>query len=554
MKSEYVKTFENSFKENWDLMAMTDYISKHEFSYSQVAEEIAKLHLLFKELNIKKDDKIALVGRNTPMWGITFLAVETYGAVIVPILQDFHPDDIHHIVNHSEAVLLFLSDNIWENLDEKRIPGVRGIFSITDFRCLYQGQGETIQLTMKGLDDKFSRLYPNGFSKEDVRYEEKDDAELVMISYTSGTTGYSKGVMISGSNFMFNIKFSLASDQASKGSTVLSMLPLAHVYGLLGEFMVQIAAGAHVYFLNRLPSPKVLIKAFSDVRPNCIFLVPLVIEKIYKNQVLPSINKTSMKLALSIPGVKSKVYSEVRKKLVDTFGGQFHAIVIGGAALNEETAMFLDKIKFPYVIGYGMTECAPLVGYASYEEFVPTSAGKLLPGMEYQVLSSDPHKVPGEILLKGGNVMMGYFNNPEATAAAIDDEGWLHTGDVGIIDENRNIFLKGRCKNMLLGPSGQNIYPETIEARLSNMPFVSECIVTQQNNKLVALVYPDYAAMDESHIQKDALEVIMEENRANLNKVVASYEAITKIIIYPNEFEKTPKKSIKRYLYENLNA
>lgn len=554
MKSDYVKVFEQSFRDNWDLMAMTDYISKQNFTYAQVAEEIAKLHLLFSELNIKKEDKIALVGRNTPMWGITFLAVETYGAVIVPILQDFHHDDIHHIVNHSDATLLFLSDNIWENIDENRVPNVRGIFSITDFRCLYQGPGETIQKTMKSLDEHFAQKYPNGFAKEDVKYDAKDDEELVMISYTSGTTGFSKGVMISGKNFIFNIRFSLASDQASKGSTVLSMLPLAHVYGLMGEFLVQIAAGAHVYFLNRLPSPKVLIKAFSDVRPNCIFLVPLVIEKIYKNQILPSINKTSMKLALSIPGLNMKVHSEIRKKLVDTFGGNFGAIVIGGAALNEETARFLDKVKFPYVIGYGMTECAPLVGYAPYGEFVPSSAGRLLPGMEYKILSDDPKKNPGEILLKGDNVMMGYYNNPEATAAALDEEGWLHTGDVGIIDEKRNIFLKGRCKNMLLGPSGQNIYPEIIEARLNNMPFVSECIVTQQNNKLVALVYPDYAAMDESHIQKDSLDVVMEENRANLNKIGASYEAITKIIIYPNEFEKTPKKSIKRYLYENLNS
>lgn len=423
---------------------------------------------------------------------------------------------------------------------------------MTDFRCIYQGPGETIQKTIKTLDEKFKEKYPNGFHKEDVSYDEKDNEELVMISYTSGTTGFSKGVMISGKNFSANISFALKSDQAKRGFNILSMLPLAHAYGLLGEILAQISAGSHIHFLNRLPSPKILIKAMSDVRPNSIFLVPLVLEKIYKNQILPTINKTSMKVALNIPGLNTKIYSEIRKKLVDTFGGQFKALVLGGAPLNAETAAFMDKIKFPYVCGYGMTECAPLVAFAQLEEFVSGSAGKLLPCLQVKVLSDDPYKIPGELLIKGDCVMMGYYKNPEATAATIDEEGWLHTGDMGIIDEKNNIFIKGRCKNMLLGPSGQNIYPEAIEAKLSNMPFVSECIVTQKDNKLIALVYPDYAAMDESHIEKEQLDVIMEQNRVNLNKDLAAYEAITKIIIHNSEFEKTPKKSIKRYLYENL--
>lgn len=548
----YIKYFEKSFKENWELPALTDYVTKASFSYGGVAEQIAKLHILFSELNIRKEDKIAIVGNNNHIWTITFLAVETYGAIAVPILKDFHPDDIQHIINHSDSTLLFLSDNIWENIDESKLPNIRGIFSMTDFRCLYQGPGETIQKTMKILDDRFKEKYPKGFTKEDVVYAEKDNEELVMISYTSGTTGFSKGVMLSGKNFSANISFALNSDQAKRGFNILSMLPLAHAYGLLGEILAQVSAGSHIHFLNRLPSPKILIKAMDDVRPNSIFLVPLVLEKIYKNQILPSINKTSMKVALNIPGLNNKIYSEIRKKLIDTFGGQFKALVLGGAPLNAETAAFLDKIKFPYVSGYGMTECAPLVAFSSLEEYVSGSAGKLLPCLEVKVLSDDPYKIPGELLIKGDCVMMGYYKNEEATAAALDKDGWLHTGDMGIIDEKKNIFIKGRCKNMLLGPSGQNIYPEAIEAKLSNMPFVSECIVTQKDNKLVALVYPDYAAMDESHIEKEQLDVVMEQNRVNINKELAAYEAITKIIIHNSEFEKTPKKSIKRYLYENL--
>lgn len=551
--SNYIKIFENSFKSNWELPAMTDYITKEEFSYEQVAKEIAKLHILFSELNIKPNDKIALVGKNTPMWGITFLAVQTYGAIIVPILQDFHPDDIQHIVNHSDSILLFLTDNIWENIDETRIPKVRGIFSISDFRCLHQGPGESIQKFMLRYDAAFAEKYPNGFGKEDIKYVDKGNEELVLISYTSGTTGYSKGVMLSGKNFLANMEFALKTDQAGRGYRILSMLPLAHVYGLLSEFLVQIGAGSHVFFLNKLPSPKVLLKAFGDVKPNSIFLVPLVLEKIYKNQILPTTNKLTMKVALSIPGINNKIYAEIRKKLVDTFGGRFKNLVVGGAALNQDTAAFLDKIKFPYVVGYGMTECAPLVAYASYEEYVPGSAGKLLPTLEVKIDSEDPYNVPGEVLVRGDNVMLGYYKNQEATEAAIDADMWLHTGDMGTIDKNNNIFLKGRCKTMLLGPSGQNIYPEIIEAKLSNLPFVSECLVIQQNNKLVALVYPDFAAMDEGHIVVEDLGAVMEENRVQLNKMVAAYEAISKIVIHPKEFEKTPKKSIKRFLYENIN-
>ncbi len=552
-KISYIKLYEKSFREHWNLPAMTDYPTKETFTYQQVAEKIAKLHVLFSELGIQQTDKIAIVGNNNHTWAITFIAVETYGAVAVPILKDFHPDDIQHIINHSDATLLFLSDNIWENIDEQKIPHVRGTFSMTDFRCIHQKDGETIQKTMKVLDELYNKKYPNGLTPNDVTYSNKSDEETAMISYTSGTTGSSKGVMLSGKNFRANIEFALQTDQAKEGFRILSMLPLAHAYGLLGEVMAQICAGAHVFFLNRLPSPKILIKALADVRPNSLFLVPLVLEKIYKGQILPQISKTSTKLALSIPGLNTKIYGDIRRKLIETFGGNFKSIVLGGAPLNAETAAFMDKIKFPYVSGYGMTECAPLVAFAQYEEFIPGSAGKILPCLEAKILSDDPKNIPGELLVRGDCVMQGYYKNQEETDKTIDKDGWLHTGDMCVMDDKRNVFIKGRCKNMLLGPSGQNIYPEAIEQKLSTMPYVSECIVVQkEDNKLVALVYPDAAAMDENNIGEKELAEIMEANRINLNKEVAAYEAINKIIIHKSEFAKTPKKSIKRYQYEHL--
>lgn len=533
---------------------MTDYVTKNDYTYKQVAEEVAKLHLLFKQLNIKEGDHISLVGKNTPMWAISFFAIITYGAVAVPILQDFHPDDIQHVVNHSDSTFLFLSDNIWENIEESKVSNLRGIFSITEFRCLYQGPGESIQKTMKQLDSLFAQRYPNGFSKEDVKYAEKDNSEMVVLNYTSGSTGFSKGVMLSGENFVCNIDYvfnhTILSSKSGR-KKILTFLPLAHAYGCTLDLLVQLLSGSHVTFLNRVPSPKILLKAFEEVKPDHILSVPLIIEKVYKSMILPLLEKTSTKAALAIPGLREKVYSEIRNKLYNAFGGNFCELVLGGAGVNHEVDEFLTKIKFPYSVGYGMTECAPLISYSPKGEYKIASSGVLLPTLEAKVLSDDPENVAGELLLRGGNVMLGYYKNEEATQAAFED-GWFRTGDMATMDSDKRLYLKGRCKNMIVGPSGQNIYPEAIEARMVNLPFISECVVIARDNKLVGLVYPDFAAMDASNVSRDELDVVMEENRKTINQTLASYEAISKIVIFPNEFEKTAKKNIKRYLYEGL--
>ncbi len=545
----FIQHFEKSIKENWDLTAMTNYVSKKEYTYKEVAEEIAKFHLLFKELNISQQDKIALVGLNTPEWAITFLATITYGAVIVPILQDFHPDDIQHIVNHSESKLLFLTDSHWENIQEERFQSIRGIFSISDFRCLYQAPGEGIQMTMKHLDTLFKESYTKGFEKEDVVYAQKDDNEMAVLNYTSGTTGFSKGVMLSGENFCCMIDYAFKSGLVGKGYKILSFLPLAHAYGCAFDFICQIIAGGHITFLTKLPSPKVLLKAMDDVKPDCIFTVPLVIEKIYKNNILPQINKTSVKVATSIPFVSNKIYSEIRKKLVNVFGGRFIKLVIGGAPFNREVEDFLLKIDFPFTVGYGMTECAPLIS-VDCQKFTPHSVGKVIDGAIVKIDSEDPYNTPGEILVKGRNVMKGYFKNEEATQKVFNEDGWLKTGDIGIIDKEGNLYIKGRSKTMILTASGQNVYPEEIEAKINNLSFVSESIVIQKEDRIIALVYPDFSAMDEMGVDPKDLDSIMDEQRKELNKKLAYYEQVKAFQIHPTEFEKTPKKSIKRYLYE----
>lgn len=551
----FIKLFEESFKENWDHLAMSDYATKTDYTYKQLAEEVAKMHLLFKELGIKEGETISLVGKNTPAWAITFISVVTYGAVIVPILQDFHPDDIQHVVNHSDSSLLFLSDNIWENIDESKVNNLRGIFSYSEFRCLYQGPGETIQKTMKQLDALFAERYPNGLTKEDVVYSNRTNDEMVVLNYTSGSTGFSKGVMLNGNAFMGNIDFMFEHTNLSSKTgrkKLLTFLPLAHVYGCTLDFLGQITSGSHITFLNRVPSPKILLKALEEVQPDVIFTVPLIIEKVYKAMIVPLLEKASTQAAMAIPELRDKMYSEISNKLYNAFGGKFIEIVLGGAGVNAEVDEFLCKIKFPFTVGYGMTECAPLISYCSKDQHKVGSAGILLTNMEAKIVSDDPENIAGELLVKGPNVMMGYYKNPEATAAAFTEDGWMRTGDMATMDSENHIFLKGRCKNMILGASGQNIYPETIEAKISNLPFIQECVVIARESKLVALVYPDFAAMDENNVSRDELDVIMEENRKTINKSLASYEAITKMVIFPNEFEKTAKKNIKRYLYEGL--
>jgi long-chain acyl-CoA synthetase len=554
IKENFIKLFETSFQENWDLPAFTDYTLGTSMTYGEAAKKIEKLHLLFKDAKIQQGDKIALIGKNTPHWAISFVATVTYGAVIVPILQDFNPNDVHHIVNHSEAVFLFCSDSIWDNLEEEKMENIQAAFSIDDFRCIHQKDGAGIQKILSSLEKKFDKKYPQGFSATDINYAKRDNSELAMLNYTSGTTGFSKGVMLTANNLAGNITFGFNTQLLKKGDRVLSFLPLAHAYGCAFDFLVPTCLGCHIHFLNKIPSPKVLLKAFEDVKPNVIFMVPLILEKVYKKSIQPSLNKTGIKLALNIPLLNKKIYDQVNKKLTESFGGEFTSIVVGGAALNKEVEEFLTKIGFRFTIGYGMTECGPLISYASYQEFVPSSAGKILDTMQVRIDSPDPYNIVGEILVKGEHVMLGYYKNETATSEVFTEDGWLKTGDLGTIDDHGHIFIKGRSKSMILGANGQNIYPEEIEAKLNNLPFIMESLVIEKNGKLLALVYPDYEAMDASQLSQHDLEIIMEENRNNLNKVVGTYENLAKIHLYPNEFEKTPKKSIKRYLYNNISV
>lgn len=554
IKENFIKLYEHSFRTNWELPCYTNYGENESYTYGQVAQEIAKLHLLFKHCQLRRGDKIAIIGKNNARWCISYMATITYGAIVVPILQDFNPNDVHHIVNHSESVFLFTSDNIWEQLEEDRLAGLRGAFSLSDFRCLYQRDGETIQRFLKHIDDDMYETYPKGFRKEDIVYTDLDNDKVMLLNYTSGTTGFSKGVMLTGNNLAGNVVFGINSQLLKRGDKILSFLPLAHAYGCAFDFLTATAVGTHVTLLGKIPSPKILMKAFEEVKPNLIITVPLVIEKIYKNIIQPIINKRSMKWALSIPLLDSKIYGQIRKKLIDALGGRFKEVIIGGAAMNPEVEEFFQRIKFPFTIGYGMTECAPLISYAPWNEFKLTSSGRVLEGiMEARIYKENPNDKLGEIQVRGENVMKGYYKNPEATKEVFTEDGWLRTGDLGTLDENNNLYIRGRSKTMILSSSGQNIFPEEIEARLNNMPFVLESLVIERNKKLVALVYADYEALETLGLNnEEGLKAIMDENLKNLNNSVAAYEKVSKIQLYPTEFEKTPKRSIKRYLYNSL--
>ena len=553
IKENFIKLYENSFHENWDLPCYTDYGDNISYTYGQVAEEIARLHLLFKHCSLRRGDKIAVIGKNNARWCIAYMATITYGAIIVPILQDFNPSDVHHIVNHSESVFLFTSDTIWENLEEEKLTGLRGVFSLSDFRCLYQRDGETIQKFIKHLDEEMHHTYPKGFQREDVQYTTLSNDKVMLLNYTSGTTGFSKGVMLTGNNLAGNVTFGIRTELLKKGDKVLSFLPLAHAYGCAFDFLTATAVGTQVTLLGKTPSPKIIMKAFEEVKPNLIITVPLVIEKIYKNTIQPLINKKGMKWALSIPLLDGQIYAQIRKKLIDALGGRFKEIIIGGAAMNPEVEEFFHKIKFPFTIGYGMTECGPLISYAPWNEFIPTSSGKILDIMEARIYKENPEAETGEIQVRGENVMTGYYKNPEATQEVFTEDGWLRTGDLGTMDANGNIFIRGRLKTMILSSSGQNIFPEEIEAKLNNLPFILESLIIERNKKLVALVYADYESLDSLGLnQPENLKTIMDENLKNLNASVANYEKISQIQLYPTEFEKTPKRSIKRYLYNSI--
>lgn len=544
-----IKIYERSFIENWDLPALTEYTTGETLTYGDLARDIARIHLLYRSIGIHTGDKIALCGRDSAAWVKVFMATLTYGAVIVPILSDFNPVDITHIVNHSEAVLLFVSEGVWEHIEPSALLKVKGVVSLESKEVLFEAAGVEMQRDMRLLKRRFNRRYPNGYEASDLSYPDRDNSELAEINYTSGTTGFSKGVMLTGENLAGNVCFGRHTVLHFRSSRALAFLPLAHAYGCAFDMLTPLAVGSHITLLCKTPSPRVLLKALSEVRPNLVVCVPLILEKIYKNQILPMISKGTMRWTLAVPFLDSLIYSKIRKKLIDAFGGNFEEVIVGGAPLNHEVEEFLYRIKFPFTVGYGMTECGPLISYSPWRKFVPGSSGKVLPIMEARIESPDPANVPGEICVRGVNVMKGYFKNPEATERVLSSDGWLSTGDMGTLDANGVLFLRGRSKTMILSGSGQNIYPEEIEAKLNNMPFVAESLVGERDGRLVGLVYPDYEAADRLGITGADLDSAMENVRKELNKLVAPYERLAKIILMPNEFEKTPKRSIKRFLY-----
>ena len=551
MTESFIAFIEESIKKNWDLDALTDYKGAT-LQYKDVARKIEKLHILLKESGVKKGDKIAVCGRNSSHWGVTFLATVTYGAVIVPILHEFKADNIHNIVNHSEAKLLFVGDMAWETLNEEAMPNLEGIILMNDFTLLVCRK-EKLYYAREHLNEMFGKKFPKNFRKEHVKYELDNPEELAVLNYTSGTTSFSKGVMLPYRALWSNMKFASEVLTLHSGDKIVSMLPMAHMYGLSFEFLYEFIAGCHVYFLTRMPSPKIIFQAFAEVKPNLVIAVPLTIEKIIKKSVLPKLQTPAMKILLKVPIINDKIKATVREQLIQAFGGNFYEVIIGGAAFNSEIEQFLKSVDFPYTVGYGMTECAPIICYEDWKKFKPGSCGKAAPRMEVKILSPDPENVVGEIICRGPNVMLGYYKNEKATAEVIDSEGWLHTGDLGVIDKEGNVTIKGRSKNMLLGPSGQNIYPEEIEEKLNGYPMVAECIVIQQgNDKLAALIYPDFEEAEAAGMDNNAIEKLMEENRVALNAELPPYSQIARVKIYPEEFEKTPKKSIKRFLYQDV--
>lgn len=548
--SSLIQLIEESIRKNWNLDAMTDYKGAT-LQYKDVARKIEKMHILFEHAGIKKGDKIALCGRNSANWTATFLGVITYGAVAVPILHEFKADNVHNIVNHSEARMLFVGDQVWENFNEAAMPHLEGIIELKNFD-LVVSRSQRLTYAREHLNKEFGKRYPCRFRAENVSYRREEPEELAVINYTSGTTGYSKGVMLPYRSIISNVVHIHKKVGLKPGDNVVSMLPLGHIFGLVFDFIYGVTVGAHLWFLTRMPSPKIIAESFAEIRPRVIACVPLIVEKIFKKNILPKVDNKLGKLLLKLPIVSDKIKEQIRTQAMEVFGGNFIEIVIGGAPFNPEVEAFLRKINFPYTIAYGMTEAAPLICHSRWDEIQYTSCGKTVSNMETKVLSSDPERIPGELVCRGMNVMLGYYKNEEATAQAIDCNGWLHTGDMAIKDAEGNIFIKGRCKNMLLTASGQNIYPEEIEARLNNMPFVNESLVILAGDKLIALVYPDNEEAFAQGMDKKALEAAIEVNRTELNKMLPAYSQITRIKLYPEEFEKTAKKSIKRFLYQDI--
>jgi long-chain acyl-CoA synthetase len=550
IQKNFIKMYEESFARNFDLPALSDYTSDVSYTYGEMARQIARMHLLYEAAGVKKGDKIAVFGKNSSNWCVGFMSVITYGAVSVPVLADFKPADAHTIINHSDAVMLLVDTQTMNGLSEEEMTNVLSILSLDDFGILSSKPKPALKKAHAGLDELFYTKFTKGFGPEQVKYAEVDNSEVVEINYTSGTTGFSKGVVLSANSLAGNVDFAMRSIELHPGEKMLALLPLAHCYGCAFDYLFPMAVGVHVTILGILPATPVIIKAFSEIRPHLILFVPIFFEKIYKKKLMPILQKGSMKVLTKIPGVKGLIYGKMRKSLIQTFGGRFREAVLGGAALGAEVEEFMTKIKFPFTIGYGMTECGPLMSYEGFANTRRGSSGKILDIMELKIDSKEPFKVPGEILVKGENLMEGYYKNEEATKATIDEEGWLHTGDLGISDEDGFIYIKGRSKSMLLGSSGQNIYPEEIEAKLCNLPYVAEAVVLMNSNhKLEALVYPDLDQAKADKVESE-LETKMEENRKEFNHHAAAYETLLKIHIHETEFEKTPKRSIKRFLYK----
>ena len=550
IQDSFIQLIEQSIRKNWDRSALTDYKGAT-LQYKDVARKIEKMHILFQHAGIQPGDKIALCGRNSANWGATFLGVITYGAVAVPILHEFKADNVHNIVNHSEARMLFVGDQVWENFNEAAMPHLEGIIELKNFD-LVVSRSKQLSYAREHLNEEFGKKYPCRFRAEQVSYRRESPEELAVINYTSGTTGYSKGVMLPYRSILSNVVHIDNKVGLKAGDRIVSMLPLGHIFGLVFDFLYGITAGAHLWFLTRMPSPKIIAESFTEIRPRIIACVPLIVEKIFKKNILPKVDNKLGKLLLNLPIISDKIKENIRQQAMEVFGGNFIEIVVGGAPFNAEVEAFLRKINFPYTIAYGMTECAPLICHSRWDEIQYTSCGKTVANMETRVLSDDPTRIPGELVCRGMNTMLGYYKNEKATEETIDKEGWLHTGDMAIKDEQGNIYIKGRCKNMLLTASGQNIYPEEIEARLNNMPFVNESLVILQNNKLIALVYPDNEEAFQQNMNAHQLEEAIENNRIELNSQLPAYAQITRIRLYPEEFEKTAKKSIKRYLYQDI--
>ncbi len=546
------KIFEKSIKENWDRPAISNYqgVTLH---YRDLARRIAKLHIMFEECGLERGDKVALCSRNQANWVVSFLAAMTYGAVPVPLMHEFKPSNINHLVNHSESKILFVDEVIWEGLSELEMGDLQAIIQVNTFKLLYSAN-DKITESRERLNELFGKYYPSEFTPDCINYYEDSADELAIINYTSGTSGFSKGVMIPYRAVRSNIEFAKkVLPQLNNTSRVVAMLPTAHMYGLMFEVLYELSAGCHVFFLSRLPSPKIIMQALSEVKPTLVVAVPLIIEKIYKSKVKPVLEKSGIRFAMKLPGLDQLIMNKIKAELINAFGGEFYEVIIGGAAFNKEVEAFFKRMEFPFTVGYGMTECAPIITYDDYKTAKLYSCGRIVPNMEMKIDSRDPQNVPGELLVRGANVFLGYFKNEEATKEVLDADGWLHTGDMGVIDADGYLFLRGRSKCMILGPSGQNIYPEEVEAVLDTRPYVLESLVIEDNGGLTALIYPDFDLAAKEGMNQAAFIKYIEDTLPEINKELPNYAKLKKIEVMSEAFERTPKKSIKRYLYQRNN-